>query len=82
MEEVPRERTPPRRNSSRRAETIIVEETVTRAPPPPREEEFVEVIEEHDVPRPRKKKTAGGIRHIDPEAFAGGDGEFRRINRR
>lgn len=80
MEEVRRERSPPRRAPSRRAETIIVEETITRQPPPaPREDEFVEVIEEHE---PRRKKKSGTIRHIDPEAFAGGDGEFRRINRR
>ncbi len=82
MEEVRRERTPsprsPRRTSSRR-ETVIVEETVRRAPPPPREDEFVEVIEERDEPPPRKSRKPSGFRNVDPEAFGGGDGKFRRV---
>ena len=68
---------PPRRNSSRR-ETIIVEETVRRAPPP--QDEFVEVIEEHDVPPPRRSRKSSGFKHIDPEAYGGGDGKFRRMS--
>ncbi|CAD6582488.1 MAG: hypothetical protein ASARMPRED_000982 [Alectoria sarmentosa] len=83
MEEVRRERTrtpPPRRNSSRR-ETIVVEETTIRRPPPPapREDEFVEVIEEHDEPPPRRTKKPSGFTHVDPEAFGGGDGRFKRV---
>ena len=88
MEEVRRERTrtpPPRRNSSRR-ETVIVEETIRRAPPPaprePREDEFVEVIEEHDEPAPRRSKKPSGFRTVDPEAFGGGDGRFKRVSSR
>ena len=68
---------PPRRNSSRR-ETIVVEETVRRAPPP--QEEFIEVIEEHDVPAPRRSRKSSGFKHIDPEAYGGGDGKFRRMS--
>lgn len=81
VETVQREATPPpRRNSSRReTETIIVEETIRRAPPP--QEEFIEVIEEHDEP-PRRSKKSSGIRHIDPEAFGGGDGRFKRVSSR
>ena len=71
---------PPRRPSTRReTETVYVEETIRRAPPP--QEEFIEVIEEHDEP-PRRSKKASGIRHIDPEAFAGGDGRFKRVSSR
>lgn len=55
-----------------------MEETIRRAPPP--QEEFIEVIEEHDEPPRRSKKS--GIRHIDPEAFAGGDGRFKRVSSR
>ena len=69
---------PPRRNSSRR-ETIVVEETVRRAPPP--QEEFIEVIEEHDAPAPRRSRKSSGFKHIDPEAYGGGDGKFRRMPR-
>ncbi|CAF9910287.1 MAG: hypothetical protein ALECFALPRED_006453 [Alectoria fallacina] len=83
MEEVRRERTrtpPPRRNSSRR-ETVVVEETTIRRPPPPapRDDEFVEVIEEHDEPPPRRTKKPSGFTHVDPEAFGGGDGRFKRV---
>ena len=78
MEEIRHHSPKPRRNSSRRErETIVVEETVRRAPPP--QEEFIEVIEEHDAPAPRKSRKSG-IRHIDPEAFAGGDGKFRPVS--
>lgn len=83
-EEIRRERTPtpppPRRSSSRR-ETVIVEETIRRAPPPaPREDEFVEVIEEHDEPSPRRnKKPSNQIRHVDPLAYGGGDSKVRRV---
>ena len=68
---------PPRRNSSRR-ETIVVEETVRRQPPP--QDEFIEVIEEHDVPPPRRSRKSSGFKHIDPEAYGGGDGKFRRMS--
>ena len=68
---------PPRRNSSRR-ETVIVEETVRRAPPA--QDEFIEVIEEHDVPAPRRSRKSSGFKHIDPEAYGGGDGKFRRMS--
>lgn len=83
MEEVRRERTPPPprpRRSSTRRETIVVEETIRRAPPP--QDEFIEVIEEHDEPPPRKSKKSSGYKHVDPEAFGGGDGEFRRVSSR
>ena len=81
MEEVRRETSPPppRRNSSRRErETILVEE-IRRAPPP--QDEYVEVIEEHDEPAPRRsrKTSAQGFTHIDPHAVGGGDGKFRRV---
>lgn len=76
MEEVRQERTPPRRASSRR-ETIVVEETIRRAPPP--QDEFVEVIEEHDDPVPRRSRKPAGFKHVDPESFGGGDGKFRRV---
>lgn len=58
-----------------------MEETIRRAPPAPRDEEFVEVIEEHDDPPPRRSKKMSGIRHIDPEAFGGGDARFKRVPR-
>ena len=83
MEEVRRESPPPRRASSRRAETVIVEETIRRAPPP--QDEFVEVIEEHDVdppPRRSSKPSRSGFKHVDPEAFGGGDGRFKRVSSR
>ena len=71
---------PPRRNSSRR-ETIVVEETVRRAAPPqPAQDEFIEVIEEHDVPAPRRSRKSSGFKHIDPEAYGGGDGRFKRVS--
>ena len=70
---------PPRRSSSRR-ETIVVEETVRRPPPPqPAQDEFIEVIEEHDVPAPRRSRKSSGFKHIDPEAYGGGDGRFKRV---
>ena len=59
-----------------------MEETVRRAPPPPREDAFVEVIEEHDEPPPRRSKKPSGYRAVDPEAFGGGDGKFRRMSSR
>ena len=68
---------PPRRNSSRR-ETIVVEETIRRPAPPP-QDEFIEVIEEHDVPPPRRSRKSSGFKHIDPEAYGGGDGRFKRM---
>lgn len=57
-----------------------MEETIRRAPPAPapREDEYVEVIEEHEPP-PRRSKTSGGFKHVDPEAFGGGDGRFKRV---
>ena len=59
-----------------------MEETVRRAPPP-REDDFVEVIEEHDDPPPRRSsRKQGEFRHVDPEAFAGGDGKFKRVSSR
>lgn len=82
MEEVRRERTPPPRRNSSRRETIVVEETIRRAPPAPREDEFVEVIEEHDEPPPRRSKKPQGFRNVDPEAFGGGDGRFKRVSSR
>ena len=74
---------PPRRGSSRRNETIIVEETTTRRAPPP-QEDYVEVIEEHDPPPRRSSKSSRvpGFKHVDPEAFGGGDGKFRRVSSR
>ena len=82
MEETRQATPPPRRASSRRErETILVEETIRRAPPP--QEEFVEVIEEHDEPPRRSRKSSGGgFKHVDPEAFGGGDGKFRRVSSR
>ena len=83
MEEVRRERTPPApRRSSRVRETVVVEEI--RGPPPsaPREEAFVEVIEERDDPSPRRPKKPSGFRNVDPEAFGGGDGRFKRVSSR
>ncbi|KAM0806110.1 hypothetical protein BDR22DRAFT_883848 [Usnea florida] len=83
MEEVHRERTPPPpRRSSRVRETVVVEEI--RRPPPsaPREDEFVEVIEERDDPPPRRPKKPSGFRNVDPEAFGGGDGRFKRVSSR
>ena len=77
-----RERTPPRRSPSRRAETIIVEETIRRPSNPP-QDEFVEVIEEHDErPRSRSRRKSSGFKHVDPEAFGGGDGRFKRMSSR
>ena len=87
VETVQREATPPppRRNSSRReTETVYVEETIRRAPAaPPPQEDFIEVIEEHDVePSRRSRKSNSGFKHVDPEAFAGGDGRFKRVSSR
>ena len=84
MEEVRRERTPPApRRSSRVRETVVVEETIRRPPPSaPREDEFVEVIEERDDPSPRRPKKPSGFRNVDPEAFGGGDGRFKRVSSR
>ena len=86
MEEVRRERTPPPpRRASRVRETVVVEEIRREPRPPPsapREDEFVEVIEERDDPSPRRPKKPSGFRNVDPEAFGGGDGRFKRVSSR
>ena len=84
MEEVRhRERTPPPpRRPSRVRETVVVEETIRRAAPPPapREDEYIEVIEQRDdLPPARRPKKPSGFTHVDPEAFGGGDGSFKRV---
>ena len=75
-----RERTPPPRRETRR-ETVIMEET--RRPARPPEDDIVEVIEEHDPPpRERSRKSSGGFRIVDPEAFGGGSRPQRKVSRR
>ena len=81
VEEVRWERTPPlSRKSSTTRETVDVEQMRMRAPPASalREDEFVEIIEERDDPSPRRPNKPSGFRNVDPEAFGGGDGRFKR----
>ena len=78
-----RTRTPPRRERER--ETVIIEETRRPARTERTEEDIVEVIEEHDSPRPsprrKSRNLSGGFRNVDPLAYGGGDAPVRKVRR-